>query len=97
MCEYCNANDINRIKAFDIARDYMAMEMDSIVSIDAVFEHMLAIYNNVQMADCAVKRIECRNVKCTPKGRAGVLAKDVLSELEQFLSCCGHMAGILDG
>ena len=97
MCEYCNTNDINRIKAFDIARDYKARDMDSIVSLDAVFEHMLAIYNNQQMADCAVKRIECMNVKCTREGQIGVLAKDVLSELEQLLSCRGHMAGILDG
>ncbi|MEK6863974.1 MAG: hypothetical protein AABX27_01680 [Nanoarchaeota archaeon] len=97
MCEYCNINDIDRINALDAINHYSSMERDSIVLIDIVFEHMFAIYGNINMADCAVKRIERKNVKCTPKGHVGVLVKDVVSELEALLSCRGGIGHNLDG
>ena len=97
MCKYCNINDIDRVKALETFNIYKEMKRDSVVSVDNVFEHMLAIYNNQQMADYAVKRIECRNVKCTSEGNIGVLAKDVVSELEIILSCRGHTGHNLDG
>ncbi|MFH1065560.1 MAG: hypothetical protein V1734_03590 [Nanoarchaeota archaeon] len=97
MCEYCNSNDINRTKALEAIKNYSTMERNSIVLVDNVFEHMFAIYSNVNMADYAVKRIERKNVKCTPKGHVGVLVKDVVSELETLLSCRGCAGHNLDG
>lgn len=97
MCEYCNSNDIDRAKAQDAAKTYKAMERHSIVPADDVFEHMLAIYSNPVMADYAVKRIESRNVKCTLRGQIGVLAGDVVSELESLLFCRGDVSSLLDG
>jgi len=97
MCEYCNINDIDRVKALETFNNYKVMKCDSVVSVDTILEHMFAIYNDQQMADYAVKRIECRNVKCTPDGNIGVLAKDVVSELEALLSCKGNAGHNLDG
>lgn len=97
MCEYCNTNDINRTKALDFFNNYKTKTPDSVVLVDDVFEHMFVIYNNTQMADYAVKRIENRNVKCTPEGNIAVFAKDIVSELEALLSCRGHIENRLDG
>lgn len=97
MCEYCNLNDINRINALDAIKHYSAMERNSIVLVDNVLEHMFAVYSNTRMADCAVKRIERKNVKCTSKGHVGVLASDIVSELEALLFCRGSAGHNLDG
>lgn len=97
MCEYCNSNDIDKVNALNLFKNYSAKKLNSIVPVDDVFEHMFAIYGNINMADYAVKRIERKNVKCTSKGHVGVLVKDVVSELEALLSCRGCIGHNLDG
>ena len=98
MCEYCNINDIDREKVFEALIAYKSIDKESVVVLDDVFRHMVSIYNHPELADYAVKRIENRNVRVTPNGYLGVLAKDIVHELELMVSCRGSgINSLLDG
>lgn len=97
MCEYCNINDIDKAKAIEFLRRYNAMDEGSVILVDNVLESMLSIYKDTKSAGCAVRRIEYRNVRVTPSGELGVIASDVVSELEALLYCRGNTGNLLDG
>ncbi|HII16210.1 MAG TPA: hypothetical protein HA362_07955 [Nanoarchaeota archaeon] len=94
MCEWCNAQDLDRQAAFETLQAYKGMAVNEMVPKADAYEHFSRIYRSGEMAAFALDRIE-KAAGCG--GGLWVPAKSVASELELLLSCVGRAGNILDG